>query len=703
MPWAKDLEMDSNPHNPVQGLGVVAVNSVSYARQLLENLESGLASVPLRGVDDHERISRTGVEDVVSPPKDFGWCDWQFCSQAGDEVAHVAFTSGTEGPAKAVYLSRSNLHDVVVRLSKVMEISSDIREYIGVPIYHSFGYGRVRVILNAGGRCYIPENGFNLLELRQMLKAGSVNAVSAVPSLWRTLIQSSDLFGPELEQVRWIEIGSQHMPSEEKVKLKRLFPNAIIAQHYGLTEASRSTFLRIDRCPKNQLESVGKPVGATEVRIASDGRIEVKGPHVALGIDDGDRYCALSKDQWFQTSDLGKLESDALLYEGRADDVINISGLKVSPDSIEDYVRQNQSIKGDFGIGKIADATRGEIVLIALTEESAEAEPELRARVADFLNRHNISGGGAITARIYKSLPRTSTGKLQRKLLVITGNELPSAHPAESEDTATTGLERDICQALDIESVTSTELTFSTSGGDSLAHIQLSMALERALGYQPENWEHKPLLDLINLAKTTSGTTEPIQTPDLPAGDRNMNPADISFWDLIREDYLTNDASLTHQGFLMLLIHRFGNWRMSVRWRLARIPLSLLYRILNKLTQLFFGMKLDYTVEVGRRVKLEHFGGMILGARKIGNDVILRQNTTLGIRSVDDLKAKPIIGNNVDIGAGAVIVGNIRIGDNCIIGANSVVYTSVPANSVVVGVPGKVIGRNRRDNPSPLG
>ena len=88
-------------------------------------------------------------------------------------------------------------------------------------------------------------------------------------------------------------------------------------------------------------------------------------------------------------------------------------------------------------------------------------------------------------------------------------------------------------------------------------------------------------------------------------------------------------------------------------------------------------------VKVGRRVKLEHFGGMIIGAKAIGDDVILRQNTTLGIKSMDDLDAKPTIGNKVNIGAGAVIVGGITIGENSTIGANTVVYQDVPANSRV--------------------
>jgi serine O-acetyltransferase len=76
--------------------------------------------------------------------------------------------------------------------------------------------------------------------------------------------------------------------------------------------------------------------------------------------------------------------------------------------------------------------------------------------------------------------------------------------------------------------------------------------------------------------------------------------------------------------------------------------------------------------------------------------VVIRQNTTFGIRSIADLNAKPIIGSRVDIGAGAVIVGNVKIGTDAIIGANSVVFTNIPDSAVVIGVPARVIGQNPR-------
>ncbi len=90
-------------------------------------------------------------------------------------------------------------------------------------------------------------------------------------------------------------------------------------------------------------------------------------------------------------------------------------------------------------------------------------------------------------------------------------------------------------------------------------------------------------------------------------------------------------------------------------------------------------------------MRIDHFGGMVLVARSIGNDVIIRQNTTFGIARMDRLHDRPVIGNRVEIGAGAVIVGAIDVGDDAIIGANAVVTKSVPAGAVVGGVPARLI------------
>lgn len=179
---------------------------------------------------------------------------------------------------------------------------------------------------------------------------------------------------------------------------------------------------------------------------------------------------------------------------------------------------------------------------------------------------------------------------------------------------------------------------------------------------------------------------------DAKLGTTNQNPAGVSLWDLWREDLRTHDGDLFAQGFWAIALHRFGNWRMGIRNRFLRIPFSLLYKYLYKWVEWTCGISLNYPVKVGRRVRIWHHSGMILGARCIGNDVHIRQNTTFGVaRRGDSRLKKPIIEDRVDIGAGVVIAGAITIGHDSVIGANAVVLKDVPPWSMVGGVPARII------------
>lgn len=175
-------------------------------------------------------------------------------------------------------------------------------------------------------------------------------------------------------------------------------------------------------------------------------------------------------------------------------------------------------------------------------------------------------------------------------------------------------------------------------------------------------------------------------------GEFNLNPVGMTLFEILAEDLRTHERDLFSQGFWALAVHRFGNWRMDISPKIFRLPFSLLYKVLYKFIEWTCGISLAYTVRVGRRVRIWHHGGMILGARSIGDDVHIRQNTTFGVaRRGDHRSLKPIIEDRVDIGCGAVIVGPITIGHDSQIGANAVVLKDVPSWSVCVGVPAKVI------------
>jgi len=195
-----------------------------------------------------------------------------------------------------------------------------------------------------------------------------------------------------------------------------------------------------------------------------------------------------------------------------------------------------------------------------------------------------------------------------------------------------------------------------------------------------------------NATARMSKTTRPSARPPVAKrGAINENPKDIGFLELLREDFQTHGQQWFEQGFWAVAVHRFGNWRMGVKPRLVRLPFSLLYAVIFKLVEWLCGITLPYTVRLGRRVRLWHHGGMILHAESIGDDVHIRHNTTFGVARIHHNEELPVIGNRVDIGCGACILGKVVVGDDAVIGANAVVIRDVPPGAVAGGVPARVL------------
>src|SRR5437660_11865171 len=145
------------------------------------------------------------------------------------------------------------------------------------------------------------------------------------------------------------------------------------------------------------------------------------------------------------------------------------------------------------------------------------------------------------------------------------------------------------------------------------------------------------------------------------------------------------EVILTYAGFHALLAYWIAN-RLR-KWGVRFIP-----RVMSQLARWLTGIEIHPAAKIGRSFFIDHGMGVVIGeTTEIGDNVTLFQGVTLGGTGKERGKRHPTLGNHVVVGAGAKILGGIRIGDNVKIGANSVVLKSVPANSTVTGVPGRII------------
>ncbi len=145
------------------------------------------------------------------------------------------------------------------------------------------------------------------------------------------------------------------------------------------------------------------------------------------------------------------------------------------------------------------------------------------------------------------------------------------------------------------------------------------------------------------------------------------------------------DVLLSYPGFHALTVHRISH----ALWR-ANVPL--LPRFLSECAHRLTGIDIHPGATIGNGFFIDHGTGVVIGSTAIiGDDVTIYQGVTLGGTSLQHTKRHPTLGDNVTVGSGAAVLGDITVGDNSKIGANSVVVKDVPPNATVVGIPGRVV------------
>lgn len=328
-----------------------------------------------------------------------------------ESISEILFTTGTTGNPKGVCLSYSNIYSSASNINEFIQNTPEDIELLALPICHSFGLGRIRCNLLKGATIVLLGNFANVRLFLKSIEKYNITGFGVVPAAWAYIRKIS---GRRIEkyssQIRYIEIGSASMPIEAKKEMLEIFPNTRICMHYGLTEASRSTFIEFHDI--KHLDSIGKPVcDKVDVKIIN-GEICVKGNMVMSHyLNDQDSEHAFHG-EYFRTGDCGSISDDGYIYLlGREKELINVGGKKVSPMEVEDAICA-------VGVGdcicvpvKDSNGIMGELVKCYILKGSTELTfDEIAERVSEKLELYK-------RPKFYDwidSIPVTSSGKKQR-------------------------------------------------------------------------------------------------------------------------------------------------------------------------------------------------------------------------------------------------------------------------------------------------
>lgn len=345
-----------------------------------------------------------------------------------EDSADLLFTTGTTADPKGVLLSHRAIETAAEYISAFLGQRGDDVEVLPLPLYHSFGLGRLRCCIYQGSSLVLVDGPTLFADAMRALRRFRGTGFSSVPSGFAVIFETlGDALGEFAGQLRYIEIGSSPMNHDHKLRLMALLPTTRICMHYGLTEASRSAFIEFHES-RSRLDSVGRPSPGVEIAAVdhsgsiqptgTEGQIAIRSNAVMTGYwnaEEATRRAYL--DGWLLTGDRGHLDDEGYLYlTGRESDLINIGGRKVAPGEIENILREHPAIADCACIGIPDPAGISGSVIKAFLVARAPDDPQpanmvlakhLRGRIEPYK-----------MPRVFEwidAIPRSESGKLLRK------------------------------------------------------------------------------------------------------------------------------------------------------------------------------------------------------------------------------------------------------------------------------------------------
>ena len=342
------------------------------------------------------------------------------------DIADILFTTGTTGAPKGVPLTYANEYAAARQINSYIHNAQGDIELLALPVSHSFGLGRLRCCLMNGQTIILLGSFANVKKMFRTIEEEHVTGFTMVPASWKYLQKMvGDKLSQFAGQLKYIEMGSAFFGEEDKRHLASLFPNTRVTMHYGLTEASRSSFMEFHEDDAN-LSSVGKAspevnIGifdASGVRLApgEEGEICVKGSHVMKGYLWQDNANTFFGD-YFRTGDCGVMTPDGYIYlKSRIKELINVGGKKVAPTEVDEQILKIPGVVDCACVGvPDPEGVLGEVVKGCIVKDPSSnvTFAEIGAALVGKLEAYKIP----VVWQWIEAVPKTHNGKIQRNLL----------------------------------------------------------------------------------------------------------------------------------------------------------------------------------------------------------------------------------------------------------------------------------------------
>ena len=351
-----------------------------------------------------------------------------------DDIAELLFTTGTTGKPKGVILTYKSVYNILSNTITGIGIREDERLLLPLPLNHSFALRVLRAVLYKGATVVL-QNGFAFAkELENNLQEFSCTSMAAVPASMEIICgQMQDKFAEIVGRFRYIEIGAGSLTIEQRKRFAKQLPNTVIYNTWGSSETGGALFINVTENINDPVKvgAVGKPLPNVQVKVLDEngnemksdsthhGRMALKGDMQMAGYWNMEELTKETlKDGWLLTSDMVYLDEDGYVYMlGRADDIINVGGEKVSPIEVENTAGQYEHIKECACIGVEDPAgISGQVpVLLVVAKDSEYSEDELKTFMAQRLERYKLPAHYLPL----QELPRNRMQKLDRKAMKL--------------------------------------------------------------------------------------------------------------------------------------------------------------------------------------------------------------------------------------------------------------------------------------------